>query len=324
MKQYYLFFGFWLICIQLVGQQLPQTTMHWFNPFQYHVASAGSEQTLVATATYRKQWSGLNGAPETQMINGHLPLGIIRSGLGIRLQNDRIGAHGIASASLAYSYHIVQAKRFQLSAGIGADISQFSLDGSKLRAPDGTYQESTGLFTHNDDFLSESIVKTNGFGLEFGLWLQSERLSVGLSAIPSLSSPYQLASGKVLEIKRPAHYICSVSYLFPVGEIFELQPGIFVKTDALRTQSDIFCKVNLKQNIFGGVSVRGFNPLESISFFGGGRINQTMVLGYAYDSVFSPLNSTSTGSHEISLRYTLSKPLGVGKLPPMIYNPRFL
>ena len=118
-----------------MAQQAPQYSLFALNPYAYNPAYAGLENTLVATGVYRRQWSGLEGAPETQHLNAHLPLYVINSGIGLKIENDVIGAHRTTQGSVSYNYQLELGRNTLLSAGIGIGFLQYSLDGAKLRQP---------------------------------------------------------------------------------------------------------------------------------------------------------------------------------------------
>jgi type IX secretion system PorP/SprF family membrane protein len=326
MKHFLLQMVFLLCVARVFAQQLPQTSAYSWNPFQWNVAAAGSEQSAVITAGYRKQWSQFNGAPVTQLLNAHLPLDVARSGVGLRIQNDEIGAHRVTSASLGWSYHLVQKRGLRVSAGLGAGLEQYRIDGSLLRAPDGSYNEQTGLFTHNDDFLNESFSRAAGFNVEAGIWVEAQNLQIGLAMQPVFAPDFQYSASQNVKVQRPAHYNLYLGYTQDLGTNLTLKPSIWVQNDGIKTQTNTQLQIGYKQNLYLGLGTRGVGTglVESVTYFVGGRINQEMMLGYCFDSVISPLKTITSGSHELVVRYTFSKPFGTGKLPPIIYNPRYL
>jgi hypothetical protein len=78
-------------------------------------------------------------------------------------------------------------------------------------------------------------------------------------------------------------------------------------------------------NIFLGASFRGYskNTQDALAIFGGVKLSPKMKLAYSYDVTLSGLNTIAQATHEIVLQYNLGKEFGKGKLPPIIYNPRF-
>ena len=104
----------------LAAQQVPQYSLYALNPYAHNPAYAGLENTLVATGVYRQQWSGLSGAPATQHVNAHLPIYAISSGVGLRIENDLIGAHNTTMATMSYSYQMDVSRSTLLSFGLSA------------------------------------------------------------------------------------------------------------------------------------------------------------------------------------------------------------
>lgn len=321
---------FWAGLSAVWAQQAPQYSLFALNPYAYNPAFAGLENTLIATGVYRRQWSGLEGAPETQHVNAHLPLSAWHSGVGIKIENDVIGAHRTTQGSAAFNYQLEVGRNTVLSAGFGVGFLQYSLDGAKLRTPEGVYPSSgSGTFSHNDPNLPEGAVSAGTTVIEAGLCLQSEGLVVG-AAIQPVFAPLLTAPSEdkknSFSIKAVPHYLLHGAYHFHLNQSLEFNPSVMVKTDLKKTQAEISAIFRWRENIFGGASFRGFGnkSREAASILGGFRLNEKTTLGYAFDIPLAPLSNVQRGSHELLLRYSLNKPVGAGKLPPVIYNPRFL
>lgn len=315
-----------LLCytLGLAAQQAPQYSLYMLNPYACNPAYAGLENTLVATGVYRQQWSNLLGAPVTQHINAHLPLYVISSGVGLKVENDAIGAHRTTQAVLSYSYQLELARTVSLSAGVSAGYLQYSLDGTKLRAPDGIYAEPN--FSHNDQFLPEGKVQAGTPVFEAGLYLQTKNLQVGASVQPAFSPALTISGANALKIEPVQHYFFTAIYSIDVGDNLNIRPSAIAKTDFTETQMEISTVFQWNENIFAGASFRGFgsSDRDAAVVLAGLRLNEKTTLAYSFDIPLSPLSSANRGSHELLLRYSLNKPIGAGKLPPVIYNPRFL
>lgn len=315
---------------QAWAQQAPQYSLFALNPYAYNPAYAGLENTLVATGVYRRQWSGLEGAPETQHLNAHLPLYVINSGIGLKIENDVIGAHRTTQGSVSYNYQLELGRNTLLSAGVGIGFLQYSLDGAKLRAPEGVYPASgSGTFNHNDPNLPEGSVSAATSVIETGICLQTGDLEVGVAVqpifAPLLSAPSEDTKNS-FSIKAVPHYLVHGAYNITLNKNLSIKPTFLVKSDLKQTQAEISAIFRWRENIFGGASFRGFGnkSRESASIIGGFRLNEKTMLGYAFDIPLAPLSNAQRGSHELLLRYSLNQPIGAGKLPPVIYNPRFL
>ncbi len=310
--------------VGLWAQQAPQYSLYMLNPYGANPAYAGLENTLVATGIYRQQWSGLEGAPVTQHVNAHLPLYVISSGIGIKIENDAIGAHRTTQALLTYSYQLPLSRKATLSVGASAGYLQYVMDGAKLRTVDGQYEPNAPFF-HNDLALSEGKIQAGTPVFEAGLYLQAGKLEVGAAIQPVFAPRIRSNSTNVFALQPVQHYIFSTSYQLQAAENMTLRPSIFVKTDFLETQSEISLVARWQENIFAGASFRGFTQKskDAAVILAGLRLNEKTTLAYSFDIPLSALQSVNRGSHELLLRYSLNRPIGAGKLPPIIYNPRF-
>jgi type IX secretion system PorP/SprF family membrane protein len=321
MRNYFVFL-LALMAMRLFAQQVPQSSLYALNPYAFNPAYAGMENTLVATGVYRQQWSGLKGAPVTQHINAHLPLYAISSGIGIRIENDVIGAHNSSQALLSYNYQLQAGRNAVLSIGVSAGYLQYVLDGTKLRAPEGTYVDPD--FSHNDQVLPLGKEKVGAPLIEAGLYLQTKNLEIGASIQPVYASKLTAGAGS-FGVKAVQHGFFYAAYTIGVGENLSLKPSVLVKTDLVKTQAEVSALAKWRDNMFVGLAYRGFGSTskDAAILIAGLKLNDKTTLAYAFDVPLSPLNTVNRGSHELLLRYSLNKPIGVGKLPPVIYNPRF-
>jgi len=308
------------------AQQAPQYSLYQINPYVYNPACAGLDNTLIVTGVYRQQWSGLKGAPLSQHINAHLPLYFINSGIGLKIENDAIGAHRTTSALVSYNYQLELNRTTLLSAGVSAGYLQYALDGGKLRAPQGTYTEPGGTFDHNDPNLPEGKVQAGTPVFEAGIYLKAKRFEAGAAIQPVFAPVLTATANGRFRLQPGRHYLFTLAYTLNIGENLLLLPSALVKSDITETQTDISMMVRWRENIFAGASYRGIGKRakDAITLLGGLRLNEKTTLGYAFDIPLSPLNAVNRGSHELLLRYSLNKPIGAGKLPQVIYNPRFL
>lgn len=323
MKHYYTLLLYVCCLGGLSAQQVPQYSLYALNPYAHNPAYAGLENTLVATGVYRQQWSGLAGAPATQHINAHLPIYAISSGVGLRVENDLIGAHNTTQAALSYSYQLGISRNSQISVGLSAGWMQYSLDGSKLRAPEGTYAEPS--FSHNESVLPVGKVQAGAPIFEFGAFFQSKKWDLGLSAQPVFATKIKEKNNGALAIQPVQHFLLYTAYAIPAGESLVFKPSILVKSDLTETQVEVSALAKWRENTFAGASFRGFGnrSKDAAVLFFGFKINEKTTLAYSFDVSISALSTAQRGSHELLLRYSINKPIGVGKLPPVIYNPRF-
>lgn len=103
-----------------LGQQDAQYTQYMYNTVSVNPGYAGSRGQLSIAALYRAQWVGLDGAPKTQTLNLHSPVGYRGVGLGISIVNDQIGPTSETYFDGDFSYTIQLAADAQLSFGLPA------------------------------------------------------------------------------------------------------------------------------------------------------------------------------------------------------------
>src|SRR6186713_308497 len=73
------------------AQQQPLFTQYMFNGLVLNPAYTGSHESMTLTASGRRQWAGISGAPQTEVLSMHTPLGFSRSAAGGILMHDNIG-----------------------------------------------------------------------------------------------------------------------------------------------------------------------------------------------------------------------------------------
>jgi type IX secretion system PorP/SprF family membrane protein len=299
--------GFLALGTSLRAQQDPQFTQFRFQPFLFNPAAAGSEAGLDLTALVRAQWVGLEGAPQSQSLAGHLPLYGLSSGLGFSVWNDLSGVQRVTGFYAAYAYRLELGPQSSLSVGLSAGGLQQAIEGDRLRAPQGSYED--GQIEHNDNFLPNTNVQAMALDFGAGLWFQSRRLRAGLSTThltePDVTFDLNGASSSIA-MKR--HYYVTTSYKISLNSNLELEPGVQVKTDLASSMADLNALLLIRGNIWAGASFRTYfdGQADAVGGLVGANISNRLGLGYAYDYPLSALNQVSSGSHELMVRYRVA------------------
>ncbi len=305
----------------LRAQQAGHYSFYMFNQLNWNPAYAGMDGSLSFSGIYRRQWVELEGSPSSQNFTAHMPLYIASGGVGIVVENDRLGASGTLTATLAYDYQLPLGDGV-LSLGVGGGIVQHSLDGDLLRTPEGNYNVPN-VIEHNDGILflgrETAIAPTFSAGAYYKMeWLElgiaARNLTEGSAEFSTFSRP------------SPRTFFFTAMGHFELGDAFLLHPSVFVRSDFTQLQTDLTLRAEYNRNIFGGVTFRGYssNSIDAVVILGGVNLGESFRLGYAYDLTLSDLNVVSNGSHEFILTYNLNKPIGQGRPPNIIYNPRSL
>jgi type IX secretion system PorP/SprF family membrane protein len=161
---------------------------------------------------------------------------------------------------------------------------------------------------------------------EFGISFSTEKLLIGAASLPVFAPIIKERSPGRFNLQPERHYVLHGKYQFKFGDYLALTPGVLLKSDLVETQAELATMAVWKDKFIAGVSYRGFSArsTDAVVIMAGLAVNEKTTVVYAYDIPMSGLQNTNRGSHELMLRYNFNKPLGVGKLPPIIYNPRFL
>ncbi|MDD3739617.1 MAG: type IX secretion system membrane protein PorP/SprF [Bacteroidales bacterium] len=316
MKKTYTILIALLFGTSLFAQQNFITNQYIFNPMTINPAYAGTKQWTSINMLYSAPWSGLEGAPNTQSfsIEGS-PISTM--GLGLQLINDRIGAESRQSLWANYSYILKLNKKLNLSMGLAAGVSYFSLDGRKL------ISESI-----DDPSVPLNRVNSIRFDPKMGIFLYSERFYTGLSVTDMLGNLIESPDGFVSKQER--HYYLTAGYVFDLGEDVKAKPSILIREDfKAPTNIDVTTHFLIKKTFWIGATYRfGANFFTSQSLDNTLRkrdalivmtqfnINPSWVIGYSYTHSLTALSSFA--GHEIMLDYTLPR-----KVETRMKTPRY-
>lgn len=300
-----------------------QHSWYMWDAFGWNPAWAGMEGSLVFTGMLRKQWVQQPGSPLTRSFNAHMPVYITSGGMGLRLESHELGVWQVVELAAAWNYQHELSRTAILSLGLEAGVVQRQLDGTRIRTPGGIYLPEPTPLDHRDALLPAGSTRASVSTFGAGLYLLTPKFNAGV-AIQHLTSAVLRYEPFSFQLDRTIYL--SAGYRWEVSRSLALLPSLLVKSDVKQTQTDISMLAQLNDNIFVGLSVRGYSPvtLDAAVVLMGVRFGENWWLGYSYDMGMSPLQQAANGSHELIVRYHLGKPIGKGKLPPIIYNPRDL
>lgn len=291
-----------LLSFETQAQQDPQYTQYMYNTMSVNAGYAGQRNVLSATALYRTQWVGIDGAPKTITFGIHSPLKNERIGLGLNIVSDQLGPAQETSidANLSYSIPVDESGELQLSFGLKGGLHILDTDWSK-----GRYQNVDRLFNENINLISPT--------LGAGLYLHSEKWYLGLSVPNILNTEHYDDFQESIATER-LHYFLIGGYVFNVSENTKLKPAFLVKGVAgAPLIADLSVNALFNEKFTLGLAYRWD---DSVSGLLGFQVNSGLFLGYAYDATTTALNNYNSGTHEIMLRFELQQ---IGK----ILSPRF-
>lgn len=320
-----------LLALQLFSfccfaQQRPQYTQYIFNNYLLNPAISGIENYADVKVGYRKQWAGIDNAPQTSFITAHWNLGAdylwknalslpdkgddpmsrnymqnytaspAHHGMGVTAVYDEVGPLSRLDANLTYAYHLRLNNTFNLSVGVAAGVSRVGLDVNAL-----TFEDQSRV----DPSISNGIVSQLKPDLGFGVWLYSGRLFAGASVQQILQQKLSFTSDRNYNTgKEVPHFFVTAGYRLYVDDVISLTPSVMFKQVSPAPASiDANLKMSFKDRLWVGGSYR---KDDSFSAMAGINISKLLNLTYAYDFTTSGLNQVSNGSHEIVLGIQLN------------------
>jgi len=313
-----------LLAQTTVAQQKPQYTQYILNNYILNPALSGIENYTDVKLSGRRQWVGLEGAPETFYFSVHAPLGKkdykttatsfnvpgenprgeaywenytaseSHHGIGFFMVNDRTGLFSRFQANVSYAYHLGLSPRTNMSAGFSGGISKMGYNRSKATAVDP-----------NDPALGNSgdIYKLAP-DLNAGIWIYSADYFIGMSAqqlVPQKVSFTGTSEG----FSQVVHLFTTAGYRFGINDDINLLPSVMIKyipSTGLAPQFDLNLKCQYRDLLWIGGSCRVKDGYAAML---GLNVANAFNIGYSYDITTTQLNTVSRGTHEMIIGFLL-------------------
>lgn len=279
-----------ILCAEFAtAQQDPQYTQYMYNMNVVNPAYAGSKESLSITALYRKQWSGLDGAPETYTLSGHAPLND-KIGLGLSAIKDELGPVKETNVYADFSYTLQLGATTRLALGLkaGATFHDVGLTDLELQDP-------------NDPFFSQDINNTYP-NIGAGAFLYGDNYYLGIS-VPNLLNSVHLDENGLKYGSETNHYFATAGYVFQVSENVKLKPSVMVKS---AFEAPVSFDGNLNALFYEKFEIGASYRLDdSFSGLVGFQVAEYLRIGYAYDRVMSEIDAVADSSHEVIITFDL-------------------
>ncbi|MER3374772.1 MAG: type IX secretion system membrane protein PorP/SprF [Allomuricauda sp.] len=286
------------------AQQDAQYTQYMYNTVSVNPAYAGSRGHLSIAALYRNQWLGLDGAPETQTLNIHTPMGYRGVGLGISVVNDKIGPTSETYFDVDFSYTIQTSWEGRLSFGLKAsahmlDIRYSELDEFEIDPQLQSQQDIQNKFSPN---------------IGAGVYYHTERFYAGLSA-PRILETTHFDESSVSTAKEQINLYAITGYVWDLNPFLKFKPTILTKVvQGAPLQVDLSANFMLNEQFIGGVAYRWDAAFSGLFGF---MVSDQFMIGLAYDREITELGAATfnDGSFEVILRYDFIRNVGNLKSP---------
>lgn len=325
--------GLLWMCVGWAGgianaQQLPQGSLYVLNPFVVNPALSGAYDFADVRTSYRRQWQGLDDAPNTAYLTFHTPIGYgdkapnnartpryasgtarsptpppgtWRFGVGGLLLADRTGPTNRNIAQLTGAAHLSLGNDWQLSAGLGVGILQYTIRFDEIQtATPGDPILPDGRVSLLKPYFSAGLLARKG-----NFWGAASVLS------PNRTS---LAYAPSVSARLLPHYYLTAAYRLDLSEEWALFPQVWVKkTGSTPLSAEGQVRLQYADRIWAGVQYRRRDSLGAVL---GMALSPNFTISYAYEYPLSALSSVTTGSHELLLGFRFNNRAAI-YCPPM-------
>ena len=295
------------------AQQPAQFSQYMFNTLYYNPAFAGVEGATKFSLFTRDQWTGYTGtyesggAPRTYLLSANTPILMLKSGAGVHLVYDQIGAQENIEAQVSYAYHLPILKG-KLSIGLRAGIFSSGIDFDKYRFVDESDPNNIGG--------KESQIRPD---LALGLYYRAEKYFVGASFGHLLKSQFSYSADSLRNALQQVAYF-TAGYDWEYSGDLTVTPSVLVQSDFNALSVQIGGLATYKEKYWGGLAFRQSEAaivMLGMSLFK----DKSLKLGYSFDYIIKAQQTKRPTSHEIMLSYTL--PLATTNKKSIIRTPRF-
>ncbi|WP_313806414.1 type IX secretion system membrane protein PorP/SprF [Flavobacterium sp.] len=284
-----------------LSQQSPEYTQYMYNTMMVNPGYTGSVGALEANLLLRKQWVGIDGAPQTGTLGVHSPVGNKKIGLGLNIISDKLGPSSENTLAGNVSYAIDLNYRTKLAFGAKAGIRVLDIDWSK-----GRYYDS------NDVLLNTNINNKMMGLIGSGIYFYSDKWYAGVS-VPNFLRYDYYDDVQESVVSDKLHYYFIGGYVFDLSSSVKFKPSVLLKAvGGAPLSTDLSANFLLQEKVTLGASYRWD---DSVSALVGIQFLKDFFLGYSFDYTVTDLNKYNDGTHEIILRYQLTSKSSTIKSP---------
>jgi len=264
-------------------------TQYMYNKSAINPGFVGVKGKISLLLMHRSQWINVDGAPVTSDLAFEYPLE--RAAFGLGLNYDQIGPVTTYTGNFQFAYNLELSYTTFLSLGVQAGIYSRTLDMDKLKIYDPT-----------EDIFSENL-KTTDFNVGVGAFLYAEQWYFGLS-IPNMNLQKQYKKLELFD-KHLLQAYAMGGYNFKLNRDMTLQPSFLVRyIDQLPLSADISVNLQWNESLTTGLAYR-LNAAYSLLV--GFNVSRQLHIGYAFDWDQNPIYKVNYGSHELFIRYYLTR-----------------
>ena len=236
------------------------------------------------TFSWRKNFTGVNGAPENFFLSAHAPLANYRFGIGANVFQEEVTFIRNIYSSAAFAYHI-HINRFNiLSMGVSGEFNSLGLNGR-------------ANFDTSDEELNTLANGIKDYDFSFGLNYQSRLFKAGLSANRLATAWLKNDTEAVLS----SYYSGYIQGMIPLrGGSDLLEPYVaFRKFSETNDTYDVGLYYTYNNRIMAGAAMRRGSVFNATLGF---KLSKYFMVGYSREMILNNIGGFVGSANEITLR----------------------
>lgn len=288
----------------LWAQQDAQYTQYMYNTVSVNPGYAGSRGHLSIAALHRSQWVGLDGAPKTQTLNLHTPVGYRGVGLGFSIVNDQIGPTSETYFDVDFSYTLQLARDARLSFGLKGSVHMLDI----------RFSELTQDPTNPDATLQQDIQNRLSPNVGAGVYYHTQRFYAGLS-VPRFLETTHFEESSLSTADEQMNFYLITGYVWDFHPLWKFKPTLLTKMAmGAPLQVDVSANFMYNEKFIMGAAYRWDAAVSGMVGF---QLSPAFLIGLAYDREITELGGAifNDGSFEVILRYDFIRSVGNIKSP---------
>ncbi|WP_109833255.1 PorP/SprF family type IX secretion system membrane protein [Reichenbachiella versicolor] len=297
MKKVILLVGLVVSVIVAKAQQVPLLSQYYINPYLVNPSMAGSTTEANAFLTYRKQWTGISGSPETSAFTIDSNLKNENMGVGLTFVNDVSNIIGRTNLLGSYSYKVNLNTEQALTLGTSIGFLQNRVFFERIEAEN--LDDPNLLSDFNNKTVLDGAI---GINYNYGNFI------AGFSAAQIFSNSFKYENNsdfKELGFGLVRHYTTSLQYKMTLSPRWEVQPIVLMRVaQGLDPLFDLSGVITYNNLLWTAVTYRA-EVATSIAF--GMNIDQRFVVNYSYEIPNKEVRAIAGGSHEFTLGIRLNR-----------------
>lgn len=273
-------------------------SQQFFSRLNVNPAATGNSDDIDLFLLGRWQWTNVEDAPKTGVLNASDYFEGIRSGLGLSMLYDDLGiSNRTYNCKAAYAYHVNLNESMLLSMGISAGFlyHYWSPDGHVLN--DEEEWGKPTVPTETDSHIYPDF--------DLGFELATPKLLFG-GSVQHLTNNEEV----VTTAKPGRQFNGYVRGLFPLGSSFDIAPALVYTHRNKVDKVELNLVAFYQSKFWGGVTYRPDVNAEwtsnDLTFMLGAEISQFRI-GYAFELGLGEVSSISNNSHDLLLSWRIPK-----------------